>query len=87
MAIAFFYAMGPRIGGITGPLLFGQLIESGNRGPVAVGFLIGAAVMAIGGIAELLWGVDAEGQTLEDIAAPLTAAEPNSNDQQADRDG
>ena len=77
----------PAVGGITGPLLFGQLIESGDRGPVAVGFLIGAAVMAIGGIAELLWGVNAEGQTLEDIAAPLTAAEPNSNDQQAERNG
>ena len=74
LAIAFFYAVGTAVGGITGPLLFGQLIESGNRGPVAVGFLIGAAVMAIGGIAELLWGVNAEGQTLEDIAAPLTAA-------------
>ena len=55
LAIAFFYAVGTAVGGITGPLLFGQLIESGDRGPVAVGFLIGAAVMAIGGIAELLW--------------------------------
>ena len=59
LAIAFFYAVGTAVGGITGPLLFGQLIESGERGPVAVGFLIGAAVMAIGGIAELLWGVNA----------------------------
>ena len=32
LAIAFFYAVGTSVGGITGPLLFGQLIESGDRG-------------------------------------------------------
>jgi len=31
--------------------------------------------MAIGGLVEMAWGVKAEGQALEDIAAPLTAAE------------
>ena len=87
LAIAFFYAVGTAVGGITGPLLFGQLIESGERGPVAVGFLIGAAVMAIGGIAELVWGVNAEGQRLEDIAAPLTTAEPDTDDQHAEPPG
>jgi MFS family permease len=75
LAIAFFYAVGTAIGGITGPLLFGGMIESGDRGQVAVAFLIGAAVMAVGGFVELAWGVKAEGQSLEDIAAPLTSAE------------
>jgi MFS family permease len=75
LAIAFFYAVGTAIGGITGPLLFGQLIGSGQRGLVAVAFLIGAAVMAVGGLVELVWGVKAEGRQLEDIAAPLTAAD------------
>ena len=28
LAIAFFYAVGTAIGGITGPLLFGKLIET-----------------------------------------------------------
>ncbi len=74
LAIAFFYAIGTAIGGITGPLLFGQLIDSGERGLVAVAFLIGAVVMAIGGLVELAWGVKAEGRQLEDIAAPLTSA-------------
>ena len=87
LAIAFFYAVGTAVGGITGPLLFGQLIESGERGPVAVGFLIGAAVMAIGGIAELVWGVNAEGQRLEDIATPLTTAEPDTDDQHTEPPG
>ncbi|WP_431236769.1 MFS transporter [Mycolicibacterium aichiense] len=75
LAIAFFYAVGTAIGGITGPLLFGQLIGSGERGLVAVAFLVGAAVMAVGGLVELAWGVKAEGRQLEDIAAPLTAAD------------
>ena len=38
LAIAFFYAVGTGIGGIIGPLLFGNLIASGNRGEVATAF-------------------------------------------------
>ena len=75
LAIAFFYAVGTAVGGITGPLLFGQMIESGDRSLVALAFLIGAAVMAVGGLVEMAWGVKAEGQQLEDIAAPLTTAD------------
>jgi len=75
LAIAFFFAIGTAVGGITGPLLFGKLIATGEKGQVAIGFYIGAAVMAIGGIAELLFGVKAAGRQLEDIAQPLSAAE------------
>ncbi len=73
LAIAFFYAVGTAIGGITGPLLFGNLINSKRLSDVATGFFIGAVVMAIGGLAELLFGVRAEQQPLESIAEPLTA--------------
>ncbi|MFE1083814.1 MFS transporter [Brevibacterium sediminis] len=73
LAIAFFYAIGTAAGGIAGPLLFGGMIESGDRSQVAWAFCIGAAVMALGGVAELLFGVKAEGADLEDIARPLTA--------------
>ena len=38
-------------------------------------FLIGPAVMAFGGVVELVFGVKAEGRNLEDLAAPLTTAE------------
>jgi len=31
MAISFFYAVGTAIGGITGPILFGRLIEAGGE--------------------------------------------------------
>ena len=73
LSIAFFYAVGTAAGGIVGPLLFGHLIASGNQDQVAIGFFIGAVVMSIGGIAELLFGVKAEQKQLEDVAEPLTA--------------
>jgi MFS family permease len=73
LSIAFFYAAGTAAGGIAGPLLFGHLIASGSQDQVATGFFIGAVVMAIGGIAELLFGVKAEQKQLEDVATPLTA--------------
>ena len=75
LAIAFFYAIGTAAGGIAGPLLFGQLIGTGQVGNVVIAFAIGAAVMAIGGIVELFFGVRAEQANLEDIAKPLTAEE------------
>jgi MFS family permease len=75
LAIAFFFAIGTGIGGIIGPLLFANMIASGNRGEVATAFFIGAAVMAVGGIVELFYGVKAEQVPLENIAKPLTAEE------------
>jgi MFS family permease len=73
LAIAFFFAIGTAIGGITGPALFGQFIHSGSADQVATGFFIGAAVMALGGLAEIRFGVRAERRSLEAIARPLTA--------------
>ena len=75
LAIAFFYAVGTAAGGISGPLLFGHLIGSGEASQVAIGMYIGAATMALGGIAELAFGVKAEQAALEDVAKPLTAEE------------
>jgi MFS family permease len=75
LAIAFFYAVGTAIGGISGPLLFGQLINSGQRGQVVWSFLLGAVVMAIAGLVELWLGIAAEGRRLEELALPLTVAD------------
>jgi MFS family permease len=75
LAIAFFFAIGTATGGIVGPVLFGQLIHTGSRHLVAIGFFVGAGAMAVGGLMELLFGVRAEGQSLENIAKPLTVAE------------
>ena len=49
MAISFFYAVGTAIGGITGPLLFGKLIETGGETNVMCGYLLGAALMVARG--------------------------------------
>jgi MFS family permease len=87
LAIAFFYAVGTAIGGITGPLLFGHLIESGSRDQVIIAFLIGAGVMAIGGVAELFFGVKAEQAELEDIAQPLTADEAEEGSERSAGEG
>jgi MFS family permease len=73
LAIAFFYAIGTAVGGIAGPLVFEKLAATNDPGQVALGYVIGAIVMAIGGIVELVLGVRAEQQQLEDIATPLTA--------------
>lgn len=85
LAIAFFYAVGTAVGGITGPLLFGRLIESGDRGLVALAFYIGAGVMAIGGLIELVFGVKAEKSDLESLAAPLTSDEDTDSDEEAEK--
>ena len=77
LCIAFFYAIGTAAGGISGPLLFGKLIEDASASKditqIAIGYFIGAALMIIGGIVEAFLGVRAEGQSLESIAQPLTA--------------
>ncbi len=84
LAIAFFYAIGTAIGGIIGPLLFGSLIGTEDRGLMSIAFFVGAAVMALGGIVEIFFGVKAEGANLEDIAMPLTAEEADSDDNEGD---
>jgi MFS family permease len=76
LAIAFFYALGTAAGGISGPLLFSKMVETGHPGDTALAFIIGAVLMiAAGGIA-LLFGVKAERKSLEDVAAPLTQEKP-----------
>jgi MFS family permease len=71
MAIAFFYAVGTGLGGIIGPLLFGQFVSMGI-GAVAVGYFIGAGLMIAAGLVEVFLGVNAENRSLEDIADPLS---------------
>jgi MFS family permease len=82
LCIAFFYAIGTAVGGITGPLLFGKLIENASASKditgIAVGYFIGAALMIAGGIVEAIFGVKAEGKSLESIATPLTAEDDPS---------
>ena len=75
MALAFFYAVGTGIGGVTGPALFGKLVETGKEINVFWGYLLGAVLMIGAGVAEWFIGVEAAGKSLEDVAKPLTAEE------------
>ncbi len=83
LCIAFFYAIGTAVGGITGPLYFGKLIDdataSGDITGIASGYYVGAALMVAGGIVALFLGVHAEQETLENIARPLTAEDDTSS--------
>ena len=73
LCIAVFYAVGTGIGGIIGPQLFGRMVPTGKRPTVFMALAIGAVLMIIGGVAELVFGVKAERKRLEGIARPLTA--------------
>jgi MFS family permease len=85
LCIAFFYAIGTAVGGITGPLLFGKLIDhassSGDITGIAPGYFLGAGLMIAGGIVAAFLGVKAEGQSLESIAQPLTAMDAETGGQ------
>ena len=72
-AIAVFFAIAQCFGAI-GPVFYGHLIGDGSDPFLLfIGYLIGAAVMILGGVVAILFGVNAEGRSLEDIARPLTA--------------
>jgi MFS family permease len=75
LAIAIFYAAGTLIGGVCAPAIFGHLIGAASRGPLVYGYYGGAVLMMIAAVTEIFLGVKAEGQSLENISAPLTAAD------------
>ena len=73
-AIAVFFAIA-QIVGAMGPVFFGWLIGNGeNPERLLIGYLVGAGVMAVGGIVEIAIGVNAERRSLEDVANPLSTA-------------
>ncbi|MCF8986138.1 MFS transporter [Pseudomonas syringae] len=74
LAIAVFYAFGTGLGGMIGPTLFGELIETGERSNVLIGYLIGAGLMLLAAVVQSIWGVAAERKSLEDVARPLSQA-------------
>ncbi|MFH0245535.1 MFS transporter [Streptomyces sp. HK10] len=73
MAIAFFYAIGTAAGGISGPLIFARLTESGVVADTVLAFQTGAGLMTLAGLVAVLLAVPAERRALEDIAVPLSA--------------
>jgi hypothetical protein len=75
LAIAFFYAVGTAIGGISGPLLFGKLVATKDVSQVFWGYILGAVLMILGGIVQALIGIEAAQKNLEDVAQPRSAQE------------
>jgi MFS family permease len=73
MAIALFSAISTGIGGAVGPLLFGSLLGTGERGSLFLGYCLAAGLMLVASAVAAVWGVDAEQESLEDVAEPLSA--------------
>jgi MFS family permease len=68
LAIAVFYAVGTGVGGLLGPAIFGELIATGSRHSLFIGYALGALLM-MGGAAVAWWlGVNAERKSLEELS-------------------
>ena len=77
-AIAVFFAIA-QIFGAFGPVFYGALIGEGtNPTALYVGYVIGGGIMVLGGIIELLLGINAEGKSLETVTKPLTSTEQDA---------
>jgi MFS family permease len=74
-AIAVVYAVGTLVGGAIAPPIYAHLIGTKQPSAIALGWVLGAVLMIVGGAFEIVLGVDAENRSLEDIASPLTQAE------------
>jgi MFS family permease len=73
-AIAVFFAIAQCFGAL-GPVIYGALIGTGdNPTRLFIGYLLGAGVMVFGGAVAAVYGISAEGKSLEDIATPLAAS-------------
>ncbi len=74
LAIALFYAIGTGAAALA-PVLFGILIQSGRPVEVFYGYLFGALLMAGAGVVAIFFAVNAERQSLENVARPLSFVE------------
>jgi len=75
LAIAVFYAIGTGVGGVAGPWLFGILIDTGSRGSVFGGYLLGAVLMLAAAFIAGRFAIRAERRPLESVARPLNAVD------------
>ena len=67
-----FFALAQAAGAL-GPVFYGALIGNGsNRTGLTIGYLIGGGIMILGGLIEVLYGINAERKALESVARPLT---------------
>ncbi len=71
LAISIFYAVGTGAGGFAAPALFGALIQTGSRGHVFAGHVVGAVLMLVAAGVAWRLAVNAERKPLEEVAPPL----------------
>jgi MFS family permease len=79
LAIALFFALGTAVAADS-PVVFGYLVQSEEPLWLFLGYLAGALVMILAAAVEWRLGVDAERQSLEDVAVPLTAEQSAAAD-------
>ncbi len=78
-AISYFFCIAQCFGAL-GPVLYGALIGDGtDRNPMFWGYLLATGVMFFGALVVAVWGVDAEGKSLEEISPPLTEFDEDGN--------
>jgi MFS family permease len=71
-AISYFFSLAQIFGSIA-PALYGALIGDGSqRGPLTIGYIIGAVIMILGGVIAIIFGTDAERKSLETVSEPLS---------------
>jgi MFS family permease len=77
-AIAVFFSIA-QIFGAAGPVIYGALIGNGSsKTGLTIGYIMGGLIMAAGGIIEIVFGVNAEGKSLEAVTKPLTATDDSA---------
>ncbi|HVU60181.1 MAG TPA: MFS transporter [Mycobacteriales bacterium] len=70
-AIAVFFSIAQGVGAL-GPAVYGGFVASKKPHELMLGYLLGAGVMAVGGIVAAIFGIKAERTALEDVANPLS---------------
>jgi len=70
---------------IAGPVIFGNVIGTGSVFNLFIAYLFSAGLMIFAAVVEVFLGVRAEGQSLENVARPLTAIEESTGTSAAAR--
>eukprot|EP00667_Euglena_gracilis_P005356 EG_transcript_5393 len=83
-AISVFWGLGTAAGGVSGPVLFGYLLEeselTNSKVPILYGYAIGAGLMLFAALVDAWLGVECTGQSLEAINAECHDADPEEPD-------
>jgi MFS family permease len=71
-AMAIFFSLGLGTGGIIAPFLYGMMIDNGDKTTIFYSYIFAAIVMIFAGLFGLLYGIDAENKSLEQISKNIS---------------